>query len=194
MTCKSCINKYFADNCPSLHQSLLSCKYCRICRGWKPACTKMNHEQHETADTACGQHSASLMMNACPGRVTKAMQAKQLKSHLMTSLASADRQLASMAADKPTATACCAIFPMMRLGSRETGTSRVSAKQREQFGLKAKCSWQAKYSQRTNSSALTLVCSPVSSPVWEQVSLYRPLRMPTPIVPGNTDFSCTGRW
>lgn len=47
----------------------------------------------------------------------------------MTSLASADRQLASMAADKPTATACCAIVLMMRLGSLETGTSGVSAQQ-----------------------------------------------------------------
>ena len=76
------------------------------------------------------------MTNACPGQM-KAMQARQLKSHLMTSLASADRQLASMAADKPTATACCAIFPMMTLGSREIGISGVSAKQIE-FGLKAK--------------------------------------------------------
>lgn len=49
----------------------------------------------------------------------------------MTSLAPAERQLASMAADKPTATACCPIFLVTILSSRETGLVEVSASHKQ---------------------------------------------------------------
>lgn len=49
----------------------------------------------------------------------------------MTSLAPAERQLVSMAADKPKATACCAIFFVKPLSSRGTGRLEVSASQKE---------------------------------------------------------------
>lgn len=51
--------------------------------------------------------------------------------YLMTSLAPAERQLASMAADKPTATACCPIFLVTILSSRETGLVEVSASHKQ---------------------------------------------------------------
>ena len=120
--------------------------------------------------------------------MNKAMQAKGMKCHLMTSLAPAERQLASMAADNPTATACCPIFFLTRLSSRETGTSGVSTYQRKLMR------WKAKYRQGVKSTALTLAFVRMRSILWSALSLYRKLSMPTPVVPYNTGFLCGDRW
>lgn len=120
--------------------------------------------------------------------MTKAMQAKGLKCHLMTSLAPADRQLASMAADSPTATACCPIFFLTRLSSRERGTSGVSANKRKFLR------WKAKHSQGAKSTALTLAFVRVSNIFWGAMSVYRQLRMSTRVVPCSAEFLCEDRW